>query len=149
SVWYDLRRSYTYRLDWGSFSSSLFTLGIYVQPWESRPKVGILGVGSLFTAVGYDPPEWHCDLPYLPFSEMDRFDAFWAAKIIARLTREQIHAAVEAGRYTDPRATEYVTDTLYARERKTVSYWYGQVNPIDQFSIAGGQVCFDDLAIEQ
>jgi len=149
SVWYDMRRSYTYRLDWTSFSSSLFTLGIYVPEWERRKMVSIPGVATLFTAVGFDPPNWHNDLPYLPFQEKDPVDAFWAAKIVARFTREQIHAAVEAGRYSDPRATEYITDTLYARARESVRYWYGQVNPIDQFSIAGGQLCFDDLAIEQ
>lgn len=149
STMYDMRRSYTYRLDWPSFFGAWFTAGIYVPDWEKRPKVSIPGVGALFSVIGFDPPNWHNDLPFLPFTQMDHVDAFWATKILSRLTREQIHAAVEAGRFTDPRATEYITDTLYARARKTAAYWYGQVNPLDQFSIAGGQLCFDDLAIEQ
>jgi hypothetical protein len=148
STGFDLRRGYTYRLDWPSFWGSLFSVGLVSPDWEHRRAVSIPGVGSLFSAVGFDPPDWHSDLPFLPFQTMDRVDAFWASKILARFTRDQIHAAVEAGRFSDPRAVEYITDTLYARARKTAAYWYRQVNPLDQFSIAD-QLCFDDLGIAQ
>ena len=110
--------------------------------------VEIPGVPTLFSSFGFDPGGWHPDLPYLPFQAMDRFDGFWAAKIVGAFTREQIHAAVEAGRFSNPRATEYITDTLVARQRKTAAYWYQRVNPLDHFSVAG-RLCFDDLAIQQ
>jgi hypothetical protein len=87
----------------------------------------------------------------------DRFDDFWGAKLMARLTPEQIRAAVETGRFSDPRAVDYLTRTLVARQRKTVAYAFGRVAPLDNFSagLAGdardgagnAAVCFDDLAI--
>jgi hypothetical protein len=106
----------------------------------------------LFEARTFDPGNWHPDSPgYLPFLTADRFDKFWGAKIVARFTRDQIHAAVEAGRFSDPRAIEYLTDTLVARQRATVIYWFAHVNPLDHFSVGSTQdhheICFDDLAI--
>jgi hypothetical protein len=73
---------------------------------------------------------------------------FWGAKVLARFTRAQIRAAVEAGRYSDPRTVEYLTDTLVARQRATLAHWYARVNPLDRFRATPGDgLCFDDLAI--
>ncbi len=148
SKFFDARSGYEYAFDYSEAFSSLFTLGIVKHGWEDRSRVSVPGVATLFTASGFDPGEWHPTYPYRPFQETDRFDAFWGAKLVAQLTREQIHAAVEAARFTDPRAIEYVTDTLVARQRKTAAYWYARVNPLDRFS-ASDELCFDDLAVAQ
>jgi hypothetical protein len=149
SKYFDLRPGYVYRIDYGSIFGSLFTAGLVQQDFETRPRAeNIPGVATLFTASDFDPGNWRPSYPYLPFQEMDRFDAFWGTKLIAPLTRDQIHAAVEAGRFTDPRAVEYLTDTLVARQRRTAAHWYARVNPLDHFS-AGDELCFDDLAVAQ
>jgi hypothetical protein len=145
---HDLRRGHSYVIDGPVFFASLGTAGIKVWPWENRPAVDIPGVPTLFSANDFDPGRWYNDLPFEPFKQMDRVDAFWGAKIVAQFTRGQIHAAVEAGRFTDPRAVEYITNTLVARQRKTAEYWYARVNPLDNFT-ASDDLCFDDLAIEQ
>jgi hypothetical protein len=72
---------------------------------------------------------------------------FWGAKVLARFTRAHIHAAVEAGQFSDPRTVEYLTDTLVARQRATLAYWYARVNPLDRFSARADGLCFEDLAI--
>jgi hypothetical protein len=88
---------------------------------------------------------------YAPLLLADRFDNFWAAKIAMRFSRDQIRAAVDAARLTDPRASEYLTDTIVARQRATGRYWFARVNPLDRFSIArtaaGSSLCFDDLML--
>jgi hypothetical protein len=145
----DLRRGHIYRVDWPTILGSMFTFGLIRYEWESRPLVDIPGVATTFSAQGFDPATWHCDLPYLPFLSMDRFDGFWGAKIVAAFSRDQIRAAVEAGRFSDPRAVDYITDTLVARQRKTAAYWYSQVNPLDGFTLVDNRLCFDDLAIAQ
>src|SRR5262249_47356438 len=123
-------------------------LGIVQSDFERRPIVDIHGVASVFAAKGFQPDGWKPDLPYIPFKAMDQYDGFWGAKIVARFSRAQIHAAVEAGRYTDPRAIEYITDTLVARQRMTAAYWYTRVAPLERFEI-NGELCFDDLGIAQ
>ena len=87
----------------------------------------------------------------MPFLTADRIDKFWASKILIRFTREQLHAIVESARLSDPRAVDYVTDTLVARQRATARYWFDRVNPLDHFELvagaAGPALCFDDLML--
>jgi hypothetical protein len=144
----DPRGGQTYRVDWGNMSRNLATGGLATLPQGDRGNVNIRGVAPLFEAQAFDPPAWRPEFGYAPFNEMDRIDGFWAAKLVARLTRAQIRAAVEAGRYSDPRAVDYVTDTLVARQHTTAAYWYRQVNPLDMFEV-NDELCFDDLAIAQ
>lgn len=145
---HDLRSGYTYRVDWGDMFRTLLSGGLVASPGRDRTIVNIRGVAPLFDAATFDPGAWRAEFPFVPFQQMDRFDGFWGAKIVARLTRAQIRAAVEAGRLTDPRAVEYITDTLVARQRKTAAYWYRRVNPLDAFEVDDA-LCFDDLAIAQ
>jgi hypothetical protein len=142
----DRRSGQTYRVDWEDIFQNLITGGLATTPQGRRGTIAIPGVTPLFEADAFDPARWRAEFPYIPFKEMDRFDAFWGAKLVARFTRAQIHAAVEAGRFEDPRAVEYITDTLVARQRKTAQHWFRQVNPLDAFEV-DDQVCFDDLAI--
>jgi hypothetical protein len=143
----DPRRGYAYVIDFGDITRSLFSVGAFVRPWEHLSVPRIRGVG-LFDASSFDPGEWKQDTPaYVPFLDADRFDKFWATKILMRFTREQIHAIVEEARYSDPRATDYVTDTIIARQRATGRYWFSRVNPLDRFTFAAGALCFEDLML--
>jgi hypothetical protein len=148
----DWWRSVYYRVDIAGMLQNLFTFGLSDRPWQDRHGPRLKGVSSLFEAITFDPGSWHPDSPgYLPFLTADRFDKFWGAKLVARFTRAQIRAAVEAGRFSDPRAVDYLTDTLIARQRATAAYWFARVNPLDRFAleVAAGhdELCFDDLAI--
>ena len=142
-----LRDGYAYTFDWEHLATALFSLGLAPRPWQHRFGMVLTGVSPTFSALSFDPGAWHPDLPYPPFQDADRFDMFWGTKILARFTRAQIHAAVEAARFSDPRTVEYLTDTLVARQRETEAYWYARVNPLDRFRAVGDALCFDDLAI--
>ena len=143
----DPRRGHAYVVDLGDMARSMVSAGLLERSWEDRHVPRLRGVG-LLDAETFDPGKWKPDYPsYLPFLTADRFDKFWGAKILIRLTRQQIHAIVETGRYSDPRVTEYITDTLVARQRKTAEHWFSRVDPLDRFSIAADSLCFDDLAI--
>lgn len=144
----DPRHGYEYAIDVSEMARSLVSAGMTLRSWEGRRIPDLRGVG-MFAADDFDPGAWKADFPsYVPVIEADRFDKFWAAKILIRLTREQIRAVVETGRYSDPRATAYITDTLVARQRATARYWFARVNPLDGFAVsATGELCFDDLAL--
>ncbi|MDB4953522.1 MAG: hypothetical protein JWO36_1091 [Myxococcales bacterium] len=148
---HDRRPGYAYNIDPARILSSLFILGIAPRPWEGGKLVAIRGVARGFRVALFDPGQWRPCFPYTPFVTADRFDNFWGAKIIARFTPAQIRSAVLAGQFTDPRAVDYLTDTLVARARVTEAYWFARVNPLDQFVIApvpaGASLCFDDLSI--
>jgi hypothetical protein len=78
-----------------------------------------VGVG-VFDSKDYDPGHWKPVTPsYLPLLAVDRFDAFWGAKIIMRFTEPQIRAAVSEGKLSDPKAVDYLVRVLIERQRKT------------------------------
>ncbi len=144
----DPRRGFDYWLDPAAMSRSLLSVGMLRRPWESRDHFIARGVGA-YDAESFDPGDWRpSSAAYVPFTTVDRYDAFWAAKIAMRLSRAQIHAIVESARYSDPRATEYLTDTIVARQRSTGAYWFARVNPLDAFTVSGSRLCFDDLAVK-
>jgi hypothetical protein len=145
------RHGFEYVIDFAAMLRSLVTLGIEKRLWEGQGAPALRGVG-MFDAASFDPGSWKPDSPaYVSFLTADRFDNFWGAKILIRFTPEQIRAVVETGRLSDPRAVDYLTATLVARQRATARYWFDRVNPLDQFEIApeagGAVLCFDDLAL--
>lgn len=147
----DLRRGYAYGLDPLDAFESLITAGVHERLWEARRQPPLRGVG-LFDKHTFDPAGWIPASPvYAPLLAADRFDRFWGAKLMMRFTRDQIRAAVEAARLTDPRAVEYLVDTLVARQRATGLYWFQKVNPLDDFRLVSNDeattLCFDDLLL--
>jgi hypothetical protein len=145
---HDARRGHEYLFDVPAMLASAFSFGMHQRSWEDRSQPPLVGLGMYDTAT-YDPGAWKQDSAgYVPFLAADRIDKFWGAKIIARFTPAQIRAAVEMARFSDPRATDYVTDQIVARQRATIAYWFDQVNPLDRFTTnAERTLCFDDLAI--
>jgi hypothetical protein len=146
---FDWWRGHAYRIDFPSMFHELITFGVTSRPWEQRvDREQLEGVSSLFDVDSLEPASWHPDIPgYMPLQDADRFDKFWATKIVARFTREQIAGAVAAAKFSDPRAAAYLVDTLVGRQHKLAAYWFARVNPLDRFAVEPDGVCFDDLAI--
>lgn len=145
------RTGHEHVMDFSAIGRSLVTAGLEERSWEGRSASPLGGVG-MFSADGFDPGAWKpLSAAYVPFLNADLLDKFWGAKILIRFTPEQIRAVVETGRLSDPRAIDYLTDTLVARQRATARYWFDRVNPLDRFTTAsaptGTGLCFDDLAL--
>jgi len=143
------RSGHAYMLDFAEMFSSLATLGLAPRAWERRPEQEPPGVG-LFETETFDPGAWKPNSPaYLPLRTADDHDKLWATRILIRFTREQIRAAVDTARLSDPRAAEYLVDTIVARQRATARYWFWRVSPLDGFALEGGAraLCFDDLLL--
>ncbi len=141
-----------YALDFGDTALSLVSLGFWRRPWEGKTWPRELPGVGIFESEAFAPGAWKANSPqYLPFLDADRFDNFWAAKILIRFSRAQLRAAVEQGRYSDPRAVDYVTRVLVERQRKTARHWFARVAPLDRFTVeadgSGQRLCFDDLSL--
>jgi hypothetical protein len=142
---------HTYRLDVGIALESLVSFGLRKQTWDGLRSPGMRGIG-LYDAKHYDPGEWRPNSLYWPLEDKDRFDAFWGAKLLMRFTREQLVAIVDEAQYSDPRAKQYMLDTLIARQRTTARYWFDRVAPLDAFDVSSdldgtARLCFTDLTL--
>jgi hypothetical protein len=137
---------YRYVLDFKATLISIVSLGLVREVWEGREKPRHRGVG-VFAATDYHPGAWKPTMPsQLSVLLADAVDKAWASRILIRFTREQLVAAVTAGRLTDPVAERYLVDTLVARQRMTAAYWFERASPLDD-SVAGGRLCVTDLAL--
>jgi hypothetical protein len=136
-----------YILEWKPGWLTLATLGLYTRPWMhfEYPKVPA-SVGR-FEANKFNPPLWKPEYPNPAFDDMRPDDAFWAARIVARFSDDAIRVIVEKARFSDPRATDYVTGTLIKRRDKVVAYWLTQVNPLVDFALSdNGELTFGNAA---
>jgi hypothetical protein len=136
-----------YILEWKPGWLTLATLGLYTRPWMhfDYPKVPA-SVGR-FEAKEFDPARWRPEYPNPAFENMRPDDAFWAAQIVAKFSDEAIRVIVDKARFSDPRATDYVTGTLIKRRDKVVAYWLTQVNPLVDFALSdSGELTFGNAA---
>lgn len=110
-----------YRLDFQEGAKVALTAGLYQPKWrdEEYDPVYSPSVGR-FSVKGFDPIKWKQNFPLAAFAEMTDRDAFWATKIIARFTPEQIRAAVESAEFSRPDDTDYVTLQLIRRQHKII-----------------------------
>jgi hypothetical protein len=127
---------------------SLATLGLYVRPWMLIDYPDVPTSIGRFEGDAFDPAAWKPEYPNPAFDNMRPDDAFWAARIVARFSDAAIRAIVEKARYSDPRATDYMTETLIKRRDKVVSHWLNDVNPVVDLSLdSSGQLTWGNAAV--
>jgi hypothetical protein len=113
-----------YFVDYGTALKSMLTLGLVPFEWEKTVDPGLPAVG-FFESKVFDPADWRPFLPNPAWDERTGRDVRWGARIVSGFSDEHIRAAVELGRYSDPRAAEYITRTLIERRDKIVARWLG------------------------
>jgi hypothetical protein len=127
---------------------TLATLGLYTRPWMhiDYPKDTPPAVGRI-EATAFDPLRWKPEYPNPAFDNMRPDDAFWAARIVATFDAPAIRAIVEKARFTDPRATDYMTDVLVKRREKVLRTWLAGVNPVVDVALSdAGALTFANAA---
>ncbi len=137
-----------YILDWAPGWLTLSTLGLYTRDWlhihypDVPPSVG------RFEGRSFDPLTWRPEYPNTAFDNMRAEDAFWAARIVAKFSDDEIRAIVSKARYSDARATDYITATLIERRDKVLKTWLTAVNPVVDFALSpGGALTFTNAAV--
>jgi hypothetical protein len=128
---------------------TLATLGLYVRPWMRIDYPDVPASVGRFEGDSFDPAAWKPEYPNPAFDNMRADDAFWAARIVARFSDAAIRAVVEKARYSDPRATDYLTATLIKRRDKVLRTWLNAVNPVvDPALDASGRLTWKNAAVD-
>jgi hypothetical protein len=127
---------------------TILTLGFYVRPWIKFEYPDIPSIGRI-EADYFQPSEWKPEYPNPAFANARPDDRFWAARIVAATPVEAVAAIVKTARYTDPQATEYLTNVIAARRAKVLKEWLNGTNPVVNPSLsASGVLTFDNAAEE-
>jgi hypothetical protein len=142
------RGGHEYIVDTQGALLTALTLGLYAKPWITirYPKVPP-SVGR-FEAARFRPEAWKAEYPNPAFENMRADDAFWAARLVARFTPDDLAALVAKGEYSDPAASSFVTEVLVERRRKVLATWLNAVTPLVEGSIVGGQFRASNAAID-
>ncbi|MBA3641155.1 MAG: hypothetical protein H0W53_18185 [Acidobacteria bacterium] len=127
---------------------TMLTLGFYVRPWVKVEYPNLPAVGR-FEATYFRPENWKPEYPNPAFRNTRPEDRFWAARIIARISDEAIKGIVASAQYSDPRSTEYMTETILARKAKVLMSWLNGSNPAVDFALdPDGRLTFQNAAVE-
>jgi len=125
---------------------TMLTLGLYVRPWIKIDYPDIPAVGR-FEGNYYMPQLWKPEYPNPAFANARPEDRFWAARIIATLSDDAVKATVGTAKYSDPRAGDYMTNTLLARKSKVLLEWLNATNPIVNPALSdSGALTFENAA---
>ncbi len=116
------RAGHEFLLDFGVALRNLVTLGLDRPRWEHAVDPDIPGVG-FFDAATFDPVHWRPFLPNAAFDSRTARDVRWGTRIVAAFDESLIRAAVQQGRLSDPRAEDYLVQTLLQRRDKLVACW--------------------------
>ena len=136
-----------YILEWKPGWLTLATLGVYTRPWMHISYPDVPPAVGRFESDAFRPELWKPEYPNPAFDNLRPDDAFWAARIAARFSDEAIRAIVEKARYSDPRATDYMTATLIKRRDKVIGRWLTGVTPLVDFALSDtGELTFANAA---
>jgi hypothetical protein len=123
------------------------TLGFWKRPWMNIEYPHYPEIGT-FEADYFEPEKWRPAYPNAAYARMLPDDAFWAARIVARFSDEDIRAIVHTGEYSEPAAEKYLADALIKRRDKIVAAYFKQINPLDGFVVTDGHLRFRNLGVE-
>ena len=111
--------------------------------WPNFPKYE--GVGR-WESEHFDPLAWRNDYPNPAFVRTTPRDAFWAAKILMRFTREELRAITDTANFVDSDQAQYFLDVLMERQQKTGALGINGLNPLDGFTVSGDALEFENLS---
>jgi hypothetical protein len=135
-----------YLVDPLEIMKTAFTFGLNRRRINSN-EIQYPSIGYIEGAT-FEPMQWRSNSPNPAFENMTKRDGYWAAKIVASFTNDQIEAAVRAGQYSDPDAERMLVQIMEQRRDRIADYWFRQVAPLDRFRFTSNGLTFDDLAIE-
>jgi hypothetical protein len=113
------RQGHEYHIDVKPALLQLVTFGLHVPKW-ARVKHSPLPAVGAFEAEAFDPGRWKPNYPNPAFENRLPGDTRWAAKKLAAFRDAEIRAIVETGQYSDPRAVDWIVETLISRRNKLI-----------------------------
>jgi hypothetical protein len=120
-------------LDTPRVLARLFTLGLYMRPWQ-RVRYNELPAIGRFEGDAFDPRTWSPRVPPAAFRQSRADDEFWAARRVMAFSDEMIRAVVRTGGYSDSRAEQLLADVLIKRRDAIGRAYLPAITPLAGFT---------------
>jgi len=125
----------------------LFTLGFYIQPWQTAAYVKNDSIGR-FEGDEFDPAGWMPRVPTAAFLRARADDTFWAARRVMAFSDDMIRAVVKTGQYSDPDAEALLASVLIQRRDKIGRAYLPAINPVVDVALSeSGMLTFGNAAV--
>lgn len=142
------RDGYEYLAEVGPTRKALPAFGFAVRPWVTIDYPVFRGIGR-FESKQFVPEQWRPRVPNPAYVRSRPDDLFWGARKLMALTDELIRAAVKAGKYSDPKAEQFLGDALIERRDKIGRAWLTGINPVSDPALArDGALTFRNVAVQ-
>jgi hypothetical protein len=140
------RLGHSYYLDFGHVIEDFFTLGLLDRPWDRAERNPDAPLFGYFSARDFDPESWRPGYPNPAFNHMTERDGAWMARILARFSRDDLHALVELADLTSPVHAAFLESTLAVRQRSILARYFAVLSPLADANVRGTELCAVDLA---
>jgi hypothetical protein len=145
---HDWNEGWEYLYEGGATRRRFLTFGFDFSPWQTADYQDYPSIGR-FEGDAFDPETWKPRVPTAAFLEMRDDDAFWAARRVMAFSDDLVRAIVKTGRFSDPKAEQYMGDVLVKRRNKIGRAYLTKINPIvDPRLDASGALSFGNAAVQ-
>jgi hypothetical protein len=133
-------------LDFPYLAEDFITFGTQRRPWDTARITPGAEIFSYFSARDFVPEAWRGGYPNPAFAEMTERDGAWAARIIARFSREHLRRIVAAGNLTKSLHSTFLLETLIGRQEAILRRYFRELSPLADVEVMGSKLCATDLA---
>lgn len=131
----------------------LLSLGLWPREWEQL-EVNDQEIFGYYDGDTFTSSKWRAGYPNPAFDRLTPRDALWMVRILSRITPAHLRAAIELGRFHDPRETEALFGLMLKRRQRIFEEYLTQYPPLATFRLARRtpdsltqSLCFEDLAL--
>ncbi len=140
------QNGYERRLDWKEIGLRIATLGVRDPLWFRVGRSPLREVG-VFESKVFEPLTWTPRYNNPAFQAANRDDLRWAASILAYFGDEEIAAAVDAARYDNEPAADWIKRVLMERRNKILRASFASQSSLDLPRVVDGVLALSDLTI--
>jgi len=134
----------------GHILADFVTFGLIVRPWDEAKKGKSGDVFGYFDVTPFDPEAWYNEYPNIAFGRMQKADAHWMARILARFDDSLLDAAIAAG-HLEPTVLEpELRRILRGRRDAILRTWLPQLSALASVRVDNdtSEACAHDLLVD-
>lgn len=136
--------------DGGHIGKDMVSFGFLIDPYRTAPFYESRSIGRIpKDYIKWNPDKWKARSTNAAFRHARSDDKFWAARKVMAVTDDMIRAAIQSGKFEDPKSEEFLVQALIDRRDAIGRAYLTAINPIvDPALDASGNLTFGNAAVD-